>query len=143
MAAVAEERDNGARCGRATHHDTAPHCAAAPHCQAAHSINAVAYFTITTGTVTPAIKLQQWKCRMRLKDDDATTPDHCDECNNGILETKVATIGSSKPELSAPASLRDSTIRTIRTLPNSNKTAHADNNENTITGTIPFIGGDI
>lgn len=38
---------------------------------------------------------------MRLKDDDATTPDHCDECNNGILETKVATIGGSKAELSA------------------------------------------
>lgn len=41
-------------------------------------------------TVTPAIKWQQWKCRMRLK-ADATTPDHCDECNNGIHETMVAT----------------------------------------------------
>ena len=62
--------------------------------------SAGAWFTISASTVTPAIKLQQWKCRMRLKDDDATTPDHCDECNNGILQTKVATIDGRKAELS-------------------------------------------
>lgn len=33
---------------------------------------------------------------MRLK-DDATTRDHCHECNNGILEAMVAAIGNSKP----------------------------------------------
>lgn len=27
---------------------------------------------------------------------DATTADHCDECNNGILEMMVATIGKHK-----------------------------------------------
>lgn len=40
---------------------------------------------------------------MRLKDDDATTSDHCDECNNGILQTKVATIDGRKAELSGDA----------------------------------------
>ncbi|PZC83144.1 hypothetical protein B5X24_HaOG208617 [Helicoverpa armigera] len=79
--------------------------------------SAVACFTISASTVTPAIKLQQWKCRMRLKDDDATTPDHCDECNNGILQTKVATIDGRKAELSDATCLRYDTpqIQTILT----------------------------
>lgn len=50
----------------------------------------------SAGTVTPAIKLQQWKRWMRQK-GDASTTDHCDECNNGIHETKVATIACRKP----------------------------------------------
>lgn len=35
---------------------------------------------------------------------DATTPDHCDECNNGILRMMVATIsGHNAVQCTAPA----------------------------------------
>lgn len=48
----------------------------------------------TAGTVTPAIKWQQCKRRMRLK---ATATDHSGEYNNGILEVMVAAIAEHKP----------------------------------------------
>lgn len=86
-AAVASVPDNA--CGAVEH----------PICTAPQSwrvvSNAVTWFMIRAATVTLPIKLQQWKCRMRLK-SDATMADHCDECNNGILEMMVATIDGRK-----------------------------------------------
>ncbi|CAH2089667.1 unnamed protein product [Euphydryas editha] len=42
---------------------------------------------------------------------DATTADHCDECNNGILEMMVATIGKHKAH-KVPREARQSSKRT-------------------------------
>ncbi|KPJ09599.1 hypothetical protein RR48_13233 [Papilio machaon] len=86
-AAVASVPDN--TCAAVAH----PICAAPPSWWIVS--NAVAWFMIRAATVTLPIKLQQWKCRMRLK-SDATMADHCDECNNGILEMMVATIDDHK-----------------------------------------------
>lgn len=70
-------------------------CGSHQHRNVADSIECSCIVYDLRGDGNTAIKLQQWKCRMRLK-DDATMRDHCHEYNNGILRTMVATIDNHK-----------------------------------------------